>query len=296
MRTFKEFLTEARAPGSVPLKVTSLSELSEDELFAFIEEHCSKWLNLVKENTPIWRGDDSLSGACVIDTSESLRVSENTANYGTLLMDAAAKGTGFPMRSKSLIVSSEEHYAESFGTTFTVIPFNSAKVASVNKQDIFESMLKFPFIDRELSIPSANTFLRYLFLVMIPDFDKKASDLATFKGYLKTIGSKSADEIKKTLQDGYSSSKLIKHLASYDNFPFGGTGDTLNKYFGELAEFFSGDSFKKLLKIYSHDVMGHSIHLAGKSITREAEMWIEGSMVVMPYKTWVRFRKHLQGK
>ena len=100
-------------------------------------------------NGAVWRGD-SLTGESdyyIVETQNFTRVSANTENYYTLLIDNLPEWSKFPKRSKSLICSTDKNLAEPFGKgqePFLIIPLDkNSKMGVCSKEDIFVSFKMF---------------------------------------------------------------------------------------------------------------------------------------------------------
>ena len=83
-----------------------------------------------------------------VEPKKFTRVSRNTFNFYTLLMDNSPKWKEYPKRSQSIICSSYDnyngdfHYSMSFGRTFIVFPFNGANIGVCSSTDIWGSFAK----------------------------------------------------------------------------------------------------------------------------------------------------------
>ena len=86
----------------------------------------------------IYRGVHGYGDYAFIDPSKSNRprVSANTGNHYTLIMDNSSSWKSYPKRSKSLICSTDEGYAIDFGKTYRVYPINGGKIGVCPYRDI----------------------------------------------------------------------------------------------------------------------------------------------------------------
>lgn len=129
-------LTEA-AVGARPQYDT----LQIDEVITLLNTHCGDALWMIKNNNPIWRGfrdlDDSVPFYRV-DPSKTVRKSQNTNNYYTMIWDHHPDWQGWPKRSRSLIATSDISYAGDYGNRFAVIPYDGAKIGAVNSNDLHD--------------------------------------------------------------------------------------------------------------------------------------------------------------
>lgn len=116
-----------------------------EQAIAILNRHCKNALWMLHENTPIWRGHKrDLKDFSVVDTSKSERVSNNTRNYYTAILDSSPKMAGWPKRSKSLICSTKMSRASSYAMLkndwlYAVIPFDDAKIGAVNRDDMWDT-------------------------------------------------------------------------------------------------------------------------------------------------------------
>ena len=107
-----------------------------------IKSKCSNIYKYYQKGlTAIYRG---ISGqtmpALFVDPSKGdLRVSANTTNYYTLLMDNLPSWKQYPKRSRSLICSTDIFNASSYGMDYMVFPYNGTKIGIVNSEDIWNT-------------------------------------------------------------------------------------------------------------------------------------------------------------
>lgn len=144
--TFKQFMHEA-AVGANP----QYEERSFEQVIELLESNCSDAVRLIKKDLMFWRGERNTSfvkdnGFALADPSKTVRRSQNTSNYYTLMMDSNPAMTEFPKRSRSFIVSTDNAYAKNFlrreedsgRETFALVPFNGVKIGVVPAEDIWE--------------------------------------------------------------------------------------------------------------------------------------------------------------
>jgi len=146
MTKFLHYLTEGRTQS-----------IDKDKALELVNKHCK---NI--GNQKIYRGIRSLSiDYGYVDSNKGLpRVSINTENYMTLLMDNLPSWKNYPKRSKGIICSTNPIEATSYGNAFQVIPYDNSKIGICPKEDIWFS---FDF-DRPLhDIPFFNRVLAHLF-------------------------------------------------------------------------------------------------------------------------------------
>src|SRR5690606_3729722 len=105
--------------------------IDQKQAFDLIKTKCSDMFDAHKSNYHIYRG--TLSGRAkaplYFEAGDSIRVSANTENTITLLVDNAVSWSNIPKRSKSLICSSNASVASGYGEVYAVFPFNGSKIA-----------------------------------------------------------------------------------------------------------------------------------------------------------------------
>lgn len=136
------------------------SPLSVEEVINLLETHCSDAQWMVDNNNPIWRGLKYLATdvpGYYIDPSKTVRKSQNTTNYYTIIWDHHPDWKGWPKRSRSLIATSNLDYAGWYGNAFAAIPYNGVQIGVVNVGDLHDVKVNlgpwtstYPQINREL--------------------------------------------------------------------------------------------------------------------------------------------------
>ena len=128
----QQYLNEGRSVG-----------IDKDTAISEIKKNC--WNNykfFLKKGEWIFRGIKGKSDAYLkIDSNVGTpRVSSNAwYNYYTLLMDNLPSWKKYPLRSRSIICSTEEGSAESYGTLYVVIPYDNTNVGIAPDGDIWYS-------------------------------------------------------------------------------------------------------------------------------------------------------------
>ena len=100
--------------------------------------------NQYLEGNAIYRG---LRGSAtypywIVNPAKSYRVSRNTNNFYTGLLDKLPAWKDYPKRSRSIICSSNPAYCESYGNVVVVLPVNGAKIGVCPEEDIWGSFRK----------------------------------------------------------------------------------------------------------------------------------------------------------
>ena len=113
-------------------------DITKEQADQLLETKHSKAVTPAAE---IFRGVDGYGDYIYVDPSKSkqLRVSANTDNYYTLVIDNSPEWKDYPKRSKSLICSTDRGYADSFGEVYRVYPINGAKIGVCPGDDIWNA-------------------------------------------------------------------------------------------------------------------------------------------------------------
>lgn len=113
-------------------------EISIHEVIDILKNKCKKY----NKKKPIYRGirgkSKSLYG--VVEGQKGGRKSENTSNYYTVIFDKliGEKNKSYPLRSKSIICSTNKEYAEHYGEVYNIIPLDDVIVGVVPSEDIWD--------------------------------------------------------------------------------------------------------------------------------------------------------------
>jgi hypothetical protein len=134
-----EILTE------VAVNSYEVEEISfvKNQILPILKNHCNQFLknNL---NNPIYRGSKNGYGdIAIIDTTNSKRISTDTRNYYTLLLDHNPYMRNYPKRSNSLICSTSKNISSYYGTLYCILPFNGCKIGIVPDNDIWSVVINF---------------------------------------------------------------------------------------------------------------------------------------------------------
>lgn len=85
----------------------------------------------------IFRGMGDSGDYLIIDGTKGGRASANTKNYYTVILDELLKNTKYPLRSKSIICSTDKRRAQDYGDLYVIIPLDGAIIGSTNRSDIW---------------------------------------------------------------------------------------------------------------------------------------------------------------
>ena len=158
-----EFITEAQ------VKPYQSSNLQIDRAVALLNQHCKESLAMIRN--PLWRGmDNHTTEIIMIDPTTGKRQSENTSNYYTQIMSHSPYFEGWPKRNRSLICSSGKSYAENYGTSYAIFPFDGVKIAVCPGEDMWATEVVIPELDRRFCDSRAmNNFNIYLMALGFPE-------------------------------------------------------------------------------------------------------------------------------
>lgn len=142
MISFKDFflLEESAGYGTNAGKRTI--PIDEDQFFDLYKKNC-KLYN--PDRMKIYRGnrlldDEDTAYAYSDPRSASPRPSRNTESFTMWLMENMDEWQKYPRRSQSLICSTTSSYARSYGRTFVVIPYDTARVGVCATSDFFHTI------------------------------------------------------------------------------------------------------------------------------------------------------------
>ena len=120
-------------------------KVSDVEGLKILNKYCSKaWNHFLKTDDSLMRGMKMKGDYYHIDPKSSTRVSQNTVNYYTLILDSHPKWTKYPKRSKSLICTNVKRKALNYGTVYRVFPYDNSNMGMASMPDIWDSFEVFP--------------------------------------------------------------------------------------------------------------------------------------------------------
>jgi hypothetical protein len=109
----------------------------------FIDDHCTNALSAFQtKKARIFRG---ITGAneetTLIDPAQFTRVSRNTSNTYTLIIDNSPAWKEYPKRSKSIICTTDYDVAADYGNPYLVLPYDGSKIGVCPTSDIWDCTL-----------------------------------------------------------------------------------------------------------------------------------------------------------
>jgi hypothetical protein len=140
---FKNFLLEV---DSSEYKMSRSEEVDSKKVVELLNSDYSEAFKQFKDGNKIFRGTSSDWDYMVTDPSIGTRVSANTLNYYTLIIDNCDAWKEYPKRSKSIICTTTTDYASGYGRIYAVFPINGSNIGVCSKEDFWES---FPVLKTE---------------------------------------------------------------------------------------------------------------------------------------------------
>lgn len=162
MLSLKSFLIEEAYSRNIDIK----------KAYDLLLEHCSDALKY--PDTPLLRGiKNPKSDAFIFQGELGERSSKNSSNHYTILIDHFLP-SGYPERSKSIIVGTHEFQVKVYGKIYAIFPYNGVQIGVLDEGDIWFNKIeingkKFPldhwndfFVYNKLSDKSYEEFIHDL--------------------------------------------------------------------------------------------------------------------------------------
>lgn len=141
MISFKTFLMEELKSNVI--SGSRMKEISNDEALRLVKTKCSNYLATISKLPHIVRGIEYDRGDFAIgDPTDSVRVSRNTTNEYTLLLDNLPSWKEYPKRSNSFIcgTAGNRGYVKGFGSyLYYVFPYNNTTIGVCPNEDLWQS-------------------------------------------------------------------------------------------------------------------------------------------------------------
>lgn len=221
--------------------------LTYDKARYILKKKCSEALEIYQNHgVCIYRGATFNGPFILKKPSQGSRVSANTSNHYTLLIDNLPCWKGYPKRSKSLVCSFDYYVAESYGsTTYNVFPYNGSTIGICPHGDLWTSFesIGISYLDQ------FNNHLRDLGLVD-----------TSWNALVKS--SKRLDKNKKNLEVEHTEKILKDYVDSMYTFI-----DYMNIYFNP-----NKNGFKK---VKTDSIMSVNFH--------GSEMWTDGDCLLIEH-------------
>jgi hypothetical protein len=182
MTKFRSFLFEDKSRSV---------RLDMDDFIKSMDDYSDAIKNYI-DGKRIYRGNDNAKGEILLTKpSEFNRVSANTLNFVTLIVDNMKEWDKYPKRSKSIICSSSPSNASDYGNPYIVLPKNGAKIGVCPESDWWYSF-------GEIMINNVNNLIRLILKSVDPklhiDATNHTSDITDYKVLMELIRKFDSDE------------------------------------------------------------------------------------------------------
>lgn len=240
-------------------------ELEVQEAIDFLNSRCKNALWMLEKNRPLYRGHSArLSDFTVVDTSKTQRVSENTSNFYTLILDNNPQCKDFPKRGRSFIGSTDDTKASQYGICFIMIPTDGAKIGVVNKKDIWDAKVK--LFNKSHYIEDLNRFFESLGL--------RDTDINSFYKFDAALKS----------GDSYSVNKFYENARNYFSFTYLANNKAHLKFLESVYEAYSPRN-TGFTWYYTSDMPRDM---------SDSEVWVSGEIVTISQKMWKKLRVEIK--
>lgn len=264
--SFKTFLYEGTDYSDDASEKNALvyKQLTLDEIIKHLQTDFSNCAWMVYQNKPLYRGERKYvtDEYAITDSSKGRRVSENTSNFYTLILDNHPDRKQFPKRSASLICTTSERTARDYDDhPLRVIPGNTAKIGFVNQGDMWHTDID--IFGEFFKIENLNTRWRRLGM--------SENNWNDWKKFDKKLKSGDPDSVKKFME-------VFSHAYEGDEKVF----------------------LESILKAYSATETGHTQHtaknLSPSLFERASEVWVGGPCLLVHQYSWKQLRDTLGAK
>jgi hypothetical protein len=251
--SFKDFLILDEAAIKQEPQYISLDI---ENAFEELRKHAKDALWMLKDDTPFYRGDPKLSittGFATVDPSATMRKSQNTYNYYTVILDNHPDYKDFPKRSRSFIGSTNYETANDYvfndkTKTYVMIPYDGIKIGMINRKDIWDTYITLFGVRRKIEY--------FNLKFSLADIDDSLNGLKDFDRRLKN---NDPEAIKK----------------------FNLNESDLEKYKNIFLE--------EIWRAYSPKETGFTVHTTKtlpRPLPKDSEVWVGGKVMLINYKTW----------
>jgi hypothetical protein len=268
MITFKQYLQE-KAVSDEP----EYHDINLSKAVNFIKTKCRSSLWMFDKDEFIYRGvrDEPINEFAIVDTSKTMRKSENTSNYYTTILDNNPLCKDFPKRSRSFICSTVLGRAGSYASNmdedsiFVVIPTDNAKIGIVGASDIFDI---------------------YIPLFKYKDNKQVKRDLSNINNAFKKMG------IEESLE-GFKEVDAIlkdKNANGHDSWVA-----KIQSQFGRDVDY--SNFLEDIWEAYSPEHTGFK-HCTGKTFKpyykQRTEVWVGGEVLMVNYTLLKKIKEELE--
>lgn len=155
---YQQFLIMEKEHSKVDGSEGYKSELTEEKAIEIIKTKCKN----VDVNKPLWRGMKYEKDFYLIEGQKGSRKSANTSNHYTLIIDEILKSdfSYAPLRSKSIICSTNQRYASNYGLAYAIFPFDDVEIGQCEYDDIWYTNIYIG--GYEETIKDVNSLFKYV--------------------------------------------------------------------------------------------------------------------------------------
>ena len=257
-----------------------------EETLKLFKNHCQYYVNI---STPIYRGvyDSRITNyAYLISPAQHKRISANTENYYTLLIDNSPLWKDYPKRSESIVCSTSQAAAFSYGSVNWVIPFVGSKIGMCPQNDMWVSFDK---MNTELDVRDLGVFNN---LLSSAYYHLVSKELVPFKG----LNGKDANQFFQQLKefDKPSCKKAILEWSikadshSYKEYKifthWNNSGLNFTEYLLTLLD----------PKSNGFELVKAENFSAPQDTKRGNEVWTDGDCLLIPDKNYDDFMKMIK--
>lgn len=267
-------LKEAAFMGSLIFH-TSEKTKSVDGIADIIKSHCSDIVEHLVGDRLLFRGDKNgyfYGAGAIVDPTVTSRISQNTSNFYTLIMDNIPSMSKYPKRSNSLICTTNLQKAEDYqgaeSNLFVVIPFNGEKIGCTNQQDIWDSPLR--LFDKAFGLMFANSRWEHLRkdLKNNADFNMSDKSWESFERLASLLKTEAGDLHAKQLQ-----------------ISFGIPNKDIHYYRQNFLE--------HLNEAYSPDKLGFELTTSKQHSWFMGEQWVGGRCLLIKHEEYLDMKDEL---
>ena len=235
--------------------------------------------NKMLEKREIFRG---VSGSAaypywIVQPGKSQRVSRNTSNFYTGLIDGLPSWKNYPKRSRSIICSNNYDGAHSFGNVLRVFPKNGAKIGICPAEDFWMSFND--TVHKRLGLADMSFFNAYFISIFfacsgtLADMAAKL-DEDTYSEFIKKLNGKI--DIKLYIS-------AIRYQEKMDKLPYGVDGKRL---IDDAENYFRGNweqYFDDLLDSERNGFQVQTIENYTRTETSYNEVWTDATSLMLSY-------------
>lgn len=230
--------------------------ISKDEAIRLIKQNCKQALKGIENGNYIFRGEDSMQEEYYSMKSQGVRVSRNTDNYYTLIVDNSKRWSEYPKRSKSFICTTNFESARSYGMVYTVLPYDGAKIGMAPSNDFWNSF-------RKSGIGSMDDDFNYFISRILKNNDIPVSD----KSYKEIIDA--FKEFDRQIESGELNFQEALGTMGFETIWFAARYQKTNSFLEAVEE--ALDPTKNGFKVVS----------PGHTGTGDREVWMDSNCVFL---------------